>query len=78
MNKNKYGYKICYRLQNNKKLKMYLIVNTYGGALWHVRWYEKQAPFDRKTNCLLVNAEWSIIPIKTNIEFKRLWRGCPF
>ena len=73
-----YGYKVCYKLQGKNKLKLYLVTNTYDSAEWNVRWYETHSPLDRKTQQPLENVTWLIIPIKTFIEYKRLWRGCPF
>lgn len=73
-----YGYKVCYKKQGKRKLKIYLITNTYDLAMYHIRWYAKHTPTDRKTKRPLENVEWLIIPIKTYIEYKRLWRGCPF
>ena len=76
--KKDYGYKVCYRKQGKTKWRIYVIVNTYDFALWHVRWYEKDTPKDRKTHEPLNDVTWLVIPIKTYIEYKRLWRGCPF
>ena len=73
-----YGYKVCYRKKGKERLKIYVITNTYDLALWHVRWYAKQPPDDIKTKRPPDNVEWLVIPIKTYIEYKRLWRGCPF
>lgn len=73
-----YGYKVCYRKFGTNKLKIYLVTNTYDGAVWNVRWYEKQAPPDRITNKPIENVTWLVIPIKNFLEYKRLWRGCPF
>lgn len=75
---NKYGYKVCYKKQGKEKLKIYLITNSYDLAEWHIRWYEKHTPKDRQTNRPLEKVIWLIVPIKTYIEYKRLWRGCPF
>lgn len=75
---NNYGYKVCYKKQGEEKLKIYLITNDYDLAKWHIRWYEKHTPTDRKTNRPLEKVTWLIIPIKTYIEYQRLWRGCPF
>lgn len=75
---NKYGYKICYKRQGKHKLKIYLVTNTYRSAEWSVRWYESHPPLDKKTQKPLDCVMWLIIPIKTFIEYKRLWRGCPF
>lgn len=75
---NEYGYKVCYRKQGKEKLKIYLITNTYDLAEWHIRWYKQNAPKDNKTKRPLENVIWIIVPIKTYIEYKRLWRGCPF
>lgn len=76
--KKEYGYKICYRKLGHKKLKIFLICNTYDGAIWNVQYYENHVIYDRKTKRILSNIEWLIIPIKTFIEYKWLWRGCPF
>ncbi len=73
-----YGYKVCYKQQGKNKYKLYVIVNTYDLAQWHIRWYENHSPPNRKTQQPLNNVEWLVIPIKTNTEYKRLWRGCPF
>lgn len=73
-----YGYKVCYRRLGQSKVKIYVVVNTKDFALWHVRWYEREPPKDRKTQQPILNAEWLVAPIKTYIEYRRLWRGCPF
>ena len=75
---NKYGYKVCYKTQGKEKLKIYLITNAYDLAEWHIRWYSKHTPTDRKTKRPLEKVIWLIVPIKTYIEYKRLWRGSPF
>lgn len=75
---NKYGYKVCYKKQGKNKLKLYLVTNTYDDACWSVRWYETHSPPDRKTNEPIRNVIWLIIPIKTYLEYRLLWRGCPF
>ena len=73
-----YGYKVCYREQGRSRLKVYLVTNRRDSALWHIRWYENNAPPNRKTGVPLIDAEWFVIPILTYLEYKRLWRGCPF
>lgn len=73
-----YGYKVCFKRQGKSKLKIYLITNAYDLAIWHIRWYAKHTPSGKKTKRPIENVEWLIIPIKTYIEYKRLWRGCPF
>ncbi len=73
-----YGYKVCYRVQGKRKLKLYLVTNEYDGAVWNVRWYESHSPPDRKTGEPLLNVTWQICPVRTLIEYKWLWRGCPF
>lgn len=75
---NKYGYKVCYKQHGKRKLKIYLVTNTYHSAEWCVRWYESRSPLDRKTQKPLDRVTWLIVPIKTFIAYKRLWRGCPF
>ncbi len=73
-----YGYKVCYQRRGRHKRKLYLVTNTYDLAEWSVRWYESHSPPDRKTQQPLESITWLIIPIKTYLEYKRLWRGCPF
>lgn len=75
---NKYGYKVCYRKLGKSKLKIHLICNSYDLAMWEVQYYESHKVYDRKTKELIVNVEWVVIPIKTFIEYKWLWKGCPF
>lgn len=76
--KNKYGYKVCYQQRGKRKMKLYLVTNTYSSAEWSVRWYETHPTEDRQTKRLLENVTWLIIPVKTFLEYKWLWRGCPF
>ena len=38
MTKNEYGYKVCYQQKGKRKLKIYLITNSYDLAFWEVRW----------------------------------------
>lgn len=73
-----YGYKVCYKLLGKSKTKIYVVTNTYDFALWHVRWYEREPPKDRKTQLPIRGVEWLVVPIKTYLEYRRLWRGCPF
>ena len=73
-----YGYKVCYQQQGKRKKKLYLVTNTYSSAEWSVRWYESHSPPDRKTQQPIINAVWSVLPIKTYLEYKWLCRGCPF
>lgn len=78
MENNKYGYKVCYREFGKSKLKIHLICNVLDGAEWHVRYYENHQQKDRHTGNLIREPTWEIIPIKTYLEYKRLWKGCPF
>lgn len=71
------SYKVCYKLKGKQRIKIYLVANTYDLALWHVRWYEINPPPD-KAGKLIENADWLILPIKTLIEHRWRWRGCPF
>jgi len=73
-----YGYKVLYKKQGKNIWKIYLITNTYDSALWTVRWYNSHSPPDRKTDKPITNASWIIQPIKAYLEYKLLWRGCPF
>ena len=75
---NKYGYKVCYRELGKNKLKIHLICNDLNGAEWNVRYYESHEQTDRKTGNLIREPTWEIIPIKTYLEYQKLWKGCPF
>lgn len=78
MLENRYGYKVCYTEKGKMKQKVYLITNTLESAIWSVRWYESHSPPDRKTQKPIINAVWSILPIRTYLEYKWRYRGCPF
>lgn len=73
-----YGYTVRYQKQGSNKWKVYLVTNTYDGALWSVRWYERDPPKDRVSGKRIENVIWDIFPIKTLFEYKWRWRGCPF
>ena len=73
-----YGYKVCYTEKGKHRIKLYLVTNTYDGAMWNVRWYESHSPPDRKTGKPIQNVTWLIIPIKHFLEYNRIWRNCPF
>ena len=75
---NKYGYKVCYREYGKLKIKIHLICNSYDLALWQIQYYENHIQYDRKTKQLIKSPKWYVIPIKKFIEYKWLWRGCPF
>ncbi|MDE6473643.1 MAG: hypothetical protein K2L70_00890 [Clostridia bacterium] len=65
-----YGYKLCYKKQNNSKLKVYIFTNSYSLANWHKKAYEKNSP--------LKNATWTVLPINSHWEYVQRWKGCPF
>lgn len=75
---NKYGYKVCYQEFGKKKLKIYLITNTFDSAIWNIRWYEIHPQFDRFDNHKLINPTWHLFEIETKKEYEKLWKGCPF
>ena len=75
---NKYGYKVCYREFGKLKLKIHLVCNTYDGAVWNIQYYENHQQQDRKTNKPIREPTWFVLPVKTVLEYKRLWKGCPF
>ena len=75
---NKYGYKVCYRELGKTKLKIHLVCNDLNGAEWNVRYYENHEQKDRHTGNLIREPTWEIIPIKTYLEYRKLWKGCPF
>ena len=74
----KYGYKVCYREFGKLKLKIHLVTNSLISAEWNIQYYEQHQQKDRKTGNLIREPTWIIIPIKKYLEYKRLWRGCPF
>lgn len=74
----KYGYKVCYQEYGKRKLKIHLVCNTYDSAVWNVQYYETHQQNDRKTNLPIREPTWFILPVKTILEYKRLWKGCPF
>lgn len=78
MKDNKYGYKVCYRQRGKHKYKIHLICNTYDGCVWHIQYYETHDLIDSKTKRIIKDIDWLIKPVKTFIEYKWLWRGCPF
>lgn len=78
MDKNKYGYKVCYKEYGKNKIKIHAITNTYDSAKWEIQYYEKHPQKDRKTNKVIRDPTWFIEPIKNYLEYKWLWRGCPF
>lgn len=78
MEKSKYGYKVCYKELGKNKLKIHLICNTYDLAVWHIQYYENNPQYDTKTNSILIQPKWYILPIKNYFEYKRLCKGCPF
>ena len=77
MKKNKYGYKVCYRELNKRKIKIHMVCNSLNLAKWHIQWYENHDAYDKKHK-LIIKPTWYIKPVKTYIEYKYLWRGCPF
>ena len=78
MDKNKYGYKVCYKELGKHKLKIHIITNDYDLAKFEVQYCETHQQYDRKTSRIIKQATWHIVPIKNYFEFKWLWRGCPF
>ena len=74
----KYGYKVCYKELGKHKLKIHLVTNTYDLALWEVQYFETHKQIDRQTKQVIQNPIWFIKPIKTYLEYKLLWKGCPF
>lgn len=64
-----YGYKVCYTNQDEKKLKVLVVTNTYDLAEWNIKRYEfRSTP----------NTTWLVIPIKTRKEYLQRWKDCPF
>ena len=78
MENNNYGYTVRVRRQGSNRWKVYLVTNTLDLAKWHIRWYEREPPKHRNTGEIIANALWEVFPIKTFLENKRRWRGCPF
>ena len=59
---NQYGYKVCYQILGNSKIKIYAVTNTYGLAVWHVRWYQREPPEDKKTKLPILNVKMAGYP----------------
>lgn len=76
--KNKYGYKLCYSLTNSNKKHIYRVTNTYGLAEFEMKMCIKYPDEVKQGNQTIRGPTWYIIPIKNKIEYKWLWRGCPF
>lgn len=66
---NRYGYKVCCKMQNKKKVKVHIVTNTYGLAEWHRQRYELRSP---------PNVTWLVIPIQTRKEYLQRYKDCPF
>ena len=75
---NKYGYKVCYKELGKQRLKVNLVTNSLRLAEWEIQYYENHQQRDRKTNRLIREPTWIIKPVKTLLEYKWLWKGCPF
>ena len=75
--KRKYGYKVCYRELGKRKIKIHCICNSLDLAKWNIQWFETKQEYD-KLKDEIHKRTWYIIPIKTFIEYKLLWRSCPF
>lgn len=63
---NKYGYKVCYK-ENNNKLKLSLITNSFDLAVLEIK--NKNSP---------THSIWHLFEIKNKNEYNKLWKGCPF
>lgn len=61
-----YGYTVRYQKQGSNKWKVYLVTNTYDGALWSVRWYERDPPKDRVSGKPIENVIWNILVFLTH------------
>lgn len=75
---NKYGYKVCYIEKSCKKMMRCIVTNSLMLAKMEFRYFQTHPQYERNTNRKLINPTWYIIPIKTYLEYKKLWRGCPF
>lgn len=73
-----YGYKVCYRETGKTKVKIHLITNSYDLCVWEIQYYENHKQIDKRTKKIIVKPEWFIIPIRTFLEYKWLWKDCPF
>ncbi len=66
-----YSYQVCYREHSSKRLKHYLVTNTYESAKWHVDDYNAHPPNG-------IQATWFVVPVTSKTKHKWLWRRCPF
>ena len=72
--KNKYGYKVCYRIYGKHKIKIHFVTYTYDEAISYIQYCEDYKQNDRDTNELILNAKWFVRPIRTKKQYIELWR----
>ena len=76
--KDNYGYKVCYKEFGKQKLKIHMVCNSYDLAKWSIQYYENHQQIDKKSKKQIREPTWFILPIRSLLEYKRLWHGCPF
>ena len=67
--KNKYGYKVCYRIYGKHKIKIHFVTYTYDEAISYIQYCEDYKQNDRDTNELILNAKWFVRPIRTKKQY---------
>lgn len=75
---NKYGYKLCYRANNKRKLKIHKITNTLDLALFEIQRNKYVKIFNRHSKTKLINPVWHLLEVKNKKEYNKLYKGCPF
>ena len=76
--KDNYGYKVCYKEFGKQRLKIHMVCNCYDLAKWCIQYYENHQQIDKKSKKQIREPTWFILPIRSLLEYKRLWHGCPF
>ena len=76
--KQRYGYKICYKEEGAKGYTRHFMTYTYRAAVKELK-YCKSVPQNSKNDGhLLNNPKWKIIPISSKEKKNGIWQECPF
>ncbi len=76
--RNPYGYKVCYREKNKRRMIRHFLTYTYRQAVDMKQYYLKYPQNAREDNHPLYKPTWFIIPIKKSEVRAGLWREVPF
>ena len=78
MNKQSYGYKVCYREQGKTRYVRHFMTYTYKQAVNARNGYIRYPPEAWEDNHKLINPTWKVIPISRAEVEAGIWRECPF